>query len=146
MTEIMDRAVRENRGLTASEMKHYELLRGLLEATDEGFRSSMGLSKSRVGDAQRTRYLAHLGEMFAEGYLDQNEYGKRSDAAVAAVYYSDLTPLLNDLPPLPAEAVPVPRKPFMTWELSGKAIFVMISFLALIIGFGSFLFWLASAL
>jgi hypothetical protein len=52
----------------------------------------------RVGDAERQRAAMALGEHFATGRLDQQEYDERVQAAYAARTRVDLQQLFVDLP------------------------------------------------
>jgi hypothetical protein len=60
----------------------------------------------RVGNSERDRYIDHLANMVSEGYLPQSVFEVRRDRALEAVFKSDLTELVNDLP-----AVPYPPSP-----------------------------------
>jgi hypothetical protein len=59
----------------------------------------------RVGDAERQQAVSALGEHFAAGRLDQDEYDTRIQAAYAAKTRVDLHGLFGDLPE------PVPFRP-----------------------------------
>lgn len=59
----------------------------------------------RAGDEHRQRYLAHLGELFALGYIDQAEHDARTAIAAGAPTKATLAALLGDLP-----ALSVPEK------------------------------------
>jgi hypothetical protein len=67
----------------------------------------------RIGDAERDAAVAALGEHFAAGRLDAQEYDDRTSAAWAARSAGALTPLFADLPAphpaRPASTEPVPR-------------------------------------
>jgi hypothetical protein len=68
------------------------------------------MSELRLSSAERESAVAALGEHYAEGRLDKDEYDERSDAAWSAKTPSDLLPLFADLPggsPL-GPAVPAP--------------------------------------
>ena len=52
----------------------------------------------RIGDAERDGAVAALGEHFAAGRLNNEEYDERAAAAWAARTAGDLTPLFADLP------------------------------------------------
>jgi hypothetical protein len=76
----------------------------------------------RIGNAEREAAVRALGEHYAQGRLDQQEYEERTSAAYAARTSDDLAPLFEDLPGhdeqttavLPAPptvAAPVPRSP-----------------------------------
>jgi hypothetical protein len=52
----------------------------------------------RVGDAERQQAVAALGEHFAAGRLDQDEYDTRVQAAYASRTRVDLQGLFGDLP------------------------------------------------
>jgi hypothetical protein len=55
-------------------------------------------SHQRIGDEVRNTYLDHLGTMFSEGRIPQDEYEARSDAAVKAQTKEQLEALIQDLP------------------------------------------------
>jgi len=59
----------------------------------------------RVGDAERQQAVTALGEHFAAGRLDQDEYDTRIQTAYAAKTRVDLQGLFGDLPE------PVPFRP-----------------------------------
>jgi hypothetical protein len=77
----------------------------------------------RVGDAERDRAAAALGEHFGAGRLDRDEFDARLAAALTARTEADLAVLFADLPggapsaPRPApewpSADPRPYLPFM---------------------------------
>jgi TM2 domain-containing membrane protein YozV len=52
----------------------------------------------RIGTAEREAAIAALGEHFAQGRLDSDEYTERVDAALAARNRADIYPLFTDLP------------------------------------------------
>lgn len=56
------------------------------------------MSEVRLSSAERESAVAALGEHYAEGRLDKDEYDERSDAAWSAKTPSDLHPLFHDLP------------------------------------------------
>ena len=67
----------------------------------------------RVGDRERNAAMERLGNHFADGYLDINEFSKRTEAAAVAKTRAQLQKLFADLP---AEASPessqgTPAKP-----------------------------------
>jgi len=62
----------------------------------------------RIGDAERDRAAAELGEHFALGRIDDDEHGERLDAVWTARTQADLDVLFADLPPLHPQA-PVSR-------------------------------------
>ncbi|WP_252435711.1 DUF1707 domain-containing protein [Pseudonocardia humida] len=67
----------------------------------------------RIGNSEREAAVRALGEHFAEGRLDPDEYEERAAAAYAARTSEDLTPLFKDLPrsePGTAVAVPPPAQ------------------------------------
>ncbi len=61
----------------------------------------------RIGDTERDDAIRALGEHFAAGRLDREEYDERADRALAARTWSDLAPLFRDLP----QPVAAPRPP-----------------------------------
>jgi hypothetical protein len=52
----------------------------------------------RIGDAERDRAVSTLGDHFAAGRLDREEFDTRVDQAMAARFDNDLRPLFADLP------------------------------------------------
>ena len=64
----------------------------------------------RIGDAERDRAVSTLGDHFAAGRLDREEFDTRVDQAMAARFDNELRPLFADLPrsqpvaPTPASA------------------------------------------
>lgn len=52
----------------------------------------------RVGDQDRDAVVQRLQQAFAEGRLDDDEFDRRTRAALTAVYSTDLAPLTGDLP------------------------------------------------
>lgn len=56
----------------------------------------------RIGDAERERAAAELGEHYAQGRLTTEEHSERLDRIWAARTRSDLLPMFRDLP-RPAE-------------------------------------------
>jgi TM2 domain-containing membrane protein YozV len=52
----------------------------------------------RIGNSEREAAVRALGEHFAEGRLDPEEYEERAAAAYAARTADDLAPLFKDLP------------------------------------------------
>ncbi|HET7682837.1 MAG TPA: DUF1707 domain-containing protein [Marmoricola sp.] len=58
----------------------------------------------RLSDAEREAALARLGEHYAAGRLDKEEYDERSDAVWSARTRADLRPVFVDL-----EVAPSPR-------------------------------------
>lgn len=52
----------------------------------------------RVGDHQREKVVARLGQAFAQGYLSMPDYETRLDRAFQAQTAGELTQVLGDLP------------------------------------------------
>lgn len=52
----------------------------------------------RVGDRERNAAMERLGNQFADGYLDVDEFSKRTEAAAVAKTRSELQKLFRDLP------------------------------------------------
>ena len=52
----------------------------------------------RVGDTERNLYIEHLGNMYSDGHLTQEEFSERTDKANVARTMDDLRPLVADLP------------------------------------------------
>jgi hypothetical protein len=61
------------------------------------------LSVPRAGDRQRDRYLNHVADCHARGYLDDETFERRRDLILAAQQMPQLQVLIDDLPPLPLE-------------------------------------------
>lgn len=61
-------------------------------------RSPIGRGSLRVSDAERAQVADQLSRHYTEGRLDQDEFGRRLDQAMAAKTYGDFTGLLQDLP------------------------------------------------
>jgi hypothetical protein len=55
----------------------------------------------RIGDAERDRAIAALGDHFAVGRLNAEEFEQRVDQAIKARFNEDLEPLFVDLPRTP---------------------------------------------
>ena len=67
----------------------------------------------RIGDTERDDAARALGEHFAVGRLDREEYDERMDVVLAARTWGDLTPVFRDLPTPNASAprpVPAPAR------------------------------------
>ncbi len=60
----------------------------------------------RIGDAERDRAVAALGEHFAAGRLTREELDQRVDQAITARVDADLEPLFVDLPRSPEPGSP----------------------------------------
>jgi len=66
----------------------------------------------RIGDAERDRAIAALGDHFAAGRLSREEFDERVETAMQARFDHDLDPLFADLPvPVPEQFVAGPRRP-----------------------------------
>ena len=52
----------------------------------------------RIGDAERDRAVAALGDHFAAGRLNNDEFEQRMEQAIKARFNDDLEPLFVDLP------------------------------------------------
>lgn len=63
----------------------------------------------RIGDAERESATTELGDHYAAGRLDHDEYSERLDAIWAARTRRELDPLFVDLRPVPAR--PAVRAP-----------------------------------
>jgi hypothetical protein len=76
----------------------------------------------RIGDAERDRAIAALGDHFAAGRLSREELDERVEAAMQARFDHDLNPLFADLPepePEPEQFVGASRRaavlPVLMW-------------------------------
>jgi Domain of unknown function (DUF1707) len=59
----------------------------------------------RIGDVERDRAIAELGDHFAAGRLSTEEFEQRVDQAINARFNDDLDPLFVDLPRTPEPSV-----------------------------------------
>jgi len=79
------------------------------------FRSPYSDQHLRVSDAERQAVADRLGEHFAEGRLDQDEFDERAGRAMSAKTRADLSGLFEDLPDLSTRpqtgTAPVPARP-----------------------------------
>jgi hypothetical protein len=69
----------------------------------------------RIGDAERDRAVAELGDHFAAGRLTREEFDERIDQAMQARFDRDLRSLFTDLP-VSADAEPQPA-PMPGWRM-----------------------------
>jgi len=58
----------------------------------------------RIGDAERDEAVSDLGDHFAAGRLNREEFDDRADQAMQARFSTDLAPLFADLPAKPVTA------------------------------------------
>ncbi|PUA81936.1 DUF1707 SHOCT-like domain-containing protein [Nocardioides currus] len=86
----------------------------------------------RIGDAERDVAAARLGDHFAAGRLDHEEYDERLDAIWSARTHADLDQVFWDMPlvstPRPAPPVAVNRSRdvrFPVWMIAVAAIVLM---------------------
>ncbi|MDN5763457.1 MAG: DUF1707 domain-containing protein [Microlunatus sp.] len=104
----------------------------------------------RIGDVERDQAVSELGEHFAAGRLNRDEFDERSDQALLARFSTDLAPLFADLPqqqqaapapsPRPAVAGPPPWA-FALWLLP---VMVMVAAVAgAVLLHAPFLIWIA---
>ena len=76
----------------------------------------------RIGDAERERAAADLGEHFAQGRLSVDEHAERLEQVWVAKTQAELVPVFRDLPggtygARPAAAGPAPgRRPEPRWR------------------------------
>jgi hypothetical protein len=57
----------------------------------------------RVGHTERERYVEHLANMVATGFLKDEEFSERRDKALEAITSEDLIRLVSDLPAVPGK-------------------------------------------
>jgi Domain of unknown function (DUF1707) len=88
-----------------------------------------------VSDADRDRYLPHMRDMFAAGYLTLEQFHERTDAVLAARTRLELRKTTEHLPPLPVTVAaktagrPFPRPNWRVWCGTG----FVVSLLALVV-------------
>jgi hypothetical protein len=84
----------------------------------------------RIGDAERERAAAVLGDHYAAGRLDHEEYAERLDAIWTARTRSDLDVLFHDLPRPVAPAPPTgaPHRPGLPIPLIALAVLLVGAF------------------
>lgn len=78
----------------------------------------------RIGDVERERAGAALGDHYAAGRLDHSEYAERLDAIWTARTQADLDILFHDLPRLTQPEPPARRRG--RWPLPVVALFVLV--------------------
>lgn len=64
----------------------------------------------RAADVDRDRVAQRLGQAYAEGRLDAEEYQERLDATYQARTHAELEPLVLDLPGVPGEVASRPSE------------------------------------
>lgn len=64
----------------------------------------------RVSDAERADVADRLSKHYGDGRLDQAEFDERLERAMHAKTQGDLSGLLDDLPPVPAEGEAAPPR------------------------------------
>jgi uncharacterized protein DUF1707 len=84
--------------------------------------------ETRIGDAEREGAAAALGDHYAAGRLDHEEYTERLDAIWTARTRADLDLLFHDLPRLVTPAPPTPRRD------RGRLPFPVVALLVLLVG------------
>jgi hypothetical protein len=73
--------------------------------------SSSEKPEIRVGDYERNAAMERLGNHFADGYLDIDEFSKRTEAAASAKTRAELGKLFADLPAETSSAHPQSTSP-----------------------------------
>jgi hypothetical protein len=94
-----------------------------------------GRGRYRAGDAERQEALTRLGDHFAEGRLDKEEFDERSTQALGAVYLDELDALFVDLPPRPdpSRRMPAQRtRPRPRTSLGAVAILLLLALVLLL--------------
>lgn len=101
----------------------------LLEAPEVSTKDGMTFTTvKRAGDETKNRYLDHVHEMFAQGYLSEKEHDARVDAIMAALTEKQMAFCIRDLPGLPdiVKAKPaVTRKPAISRQVTKTALLGM---------------------
>ncbi|GAB3243787.1 DUF1707 SHOCT-like domain-containing protein [Nocardioides dilutus] len=90
----------------------------------------------RIGDAERERAAADLGEHYAQGRLSADEHAERLEQVWAAKTHAELSPLFRDLPGGAYGARPAgpPPRPEPRWRTrrSPVPLFAAVPLLALV--------------
>jgi hypothetical protein len=73
--------------------------------------AAAGRDRLRAGHADRDQVIEILKDAFVDGSLTRDEFGARTDRALAARTRADLAALIADLPPLPAWPALAPAGP-----------------------------------
>lgn len=79
----------------------------------------------RVGDETRHEYYEHMHEMFARGYIDQQELDARLDAMLACHTKDELDYLVSDLPRLEPAAEPAAKEQKKKFTIDQPAGFML---------------------
>ena len=82
----------------------------------------------RIGDAERERAAAHLGEHYAQGRLTTDEHAERLDRIWSARTRADLAPIFADLP-----GPSVAPAPAQVRRRAGRSRFPVFPFVAVIV-------------
>lgn len=77
---------------------------------------NVNITGERAGTEHRERHLAHLSEVYAGGYLSDNELEARRDAITGATTKEELRYLVSDLPSLIAPAKVSKISKFRLWR------------------------------
>lgn len=100
----------------------------------------------RIGDLERDRAIADLGEHYAAGRLNREEFDERSDQAMQARRQAELTPLFADLPgmTLAGPAVRSPgRGPVLRWPLFWLApLLLVVAVVTAVVASAPWLIWM----
>lgn len=82
-----------------------------LSDTKKRLANAQPASQIRIGRSDRDKYIEHLSNMYAEDRLTKDEFEERKNKAMEARIPSDLSVLVNDLPPLPLPKTEKPKPP-----------------------------------
>ena len=83
--------------------------------------------ETRIGDAERDRAAAALGDHYAAGRLQHDEYSERLDAIWSARTRADLDIVFHDLPVLTPPAPAGPRRRGRRLPLPVAALLVLLA-------------------
>ena len=116
---------------------------------EEAARQGTFSRRLRASDADRSAVASALGEHYAHGRLDDEEFDARSTRALSAVYVDELDGLFHDLPPArptqPAAPVvarrPAPPRSRSTSRRPPVAVLVMVAVAVVVLTRGAAL-WL----
>ena len=102
----------------------------------------------RIGDAERDRAVAALGDHFAAGRLTNEEFEQRMEQAIKARFNDDLEPLFADLPrtvePVAEQRSNRPSEAQLAWSVMMwlAPVFILCAVVAAVVLSAPWLVWI----